>query len=140
MAHDFTLEIYGSNPQEQFWGSDAKFRAFIGGVGSGKTKAGVVELLRTPEYHGAVGAFIAPTFPMLRDALLRTFLKTCDGLAAQGWQVLKAFHRSEMTAELVTGTTILFRSADDPERLRGPNLGFFTWTRRRSCGGQRGTS
>jgi phage terminase large subunit-like protein len=135
MVHDFELEINGSQPQERFWRSGARFRGFIGGVGSGKTKAGVVEVLRSEDYCNTVGAFIAPTFPMLRDALLRTFLATCEGLRMQGWPVLKDFHRSEMTAELITGTTILFRSADDPERLRGPNLGFFTWTKRRSCGG-----
>lgn len=123
---ELELTFHGSDPQLEFWRSRAKFRAFIGGVGSGKTKAGVSEILR-PEYVGTMGAVIAPTFPMLRDATLRTFLTTCERLAEdQGWQVLKQFHRGDMVAELVGGTRVLFRSADDPERLRGPNLGFFT--------------
>jgi len=62
---------------------------------------------------------------MLRDATLRTFIGLCEVVKAQGWPVLKSFNKGDMVAELDTGTTILFRSADDPERLRGPNLGFF---------------
>jgi predicted phage terminase large subunit-like protein len=104
--------------------SQARSRAFVGGVGSGKTMAGCAEAFR-PEYAGATGAFVAPTFPMLRDATLRTFIGLCEVVKAQGWPVLKSFNKGDMVAELDTGTTILFRSADDPERLRGPNLGFF---------------
>lgn len=104
--------------------SAARSRAFIGGVGSGKTMAGCAEAFR-PEYAGATGAFVAPTFPMLRDATLRTFLGLCETVEKQGWPVLAQFNKGDMVAEMTTGTTILFRSADDPERLRGPNLGFF---------------
>lgn len=139
MVATHRLRAIGSGPQETFWASDAKFRAFVGGVGSGKTMAGCTEVLR-PEYHGTTGAVIAPTFPMLRDATLRTFLGICEQLAAQGYKVLDDFKRGDMVAELAHGTTVLFRSADDPERLRGPNLGFFTWTKPHSCGGQRGIS
>lgn len=105
-------------PQRAFWQSAARFRAFIGGVGSGKTRAGCVEVLRMPAR--SVGMVVAPTYPMLRDATLRTFLEL-----AQRGNVLSAFHRSEMTATLCDGKRILFRSADDPDRLRGPNLGWF---------------
>lgn len=104
--------------------SQARSRAFIGGVGSGKTMAGCAEAFR-PEYAGATGAFIAPTFPMLRDATLAMFLSLCETAEVQGWPVLANFNKGDMVAELTTGTTILFRSSDDPERLRGPNLGFF---------------
>lgn len=104
--------------------SQARSRAFIGGVGSGKTMAGCAEAFR-PEYAGATGAFIAPTFPMLRDATLAMFLGLCETAEAQGWPVLANFNKGDMVAQLNTGTTILFRSSDDPERLRGPNLGFF---------------
>jgi predicted phage terminase large subunit-like protein len=104
--------------------SAARSRAFIGGVGSGKTMAGCAEVFR-PDYANTTGAFVAPTFPMLRDATLRTFLGICDVVAAQGWPVLSNFNKGDMVAELTTGTRVLFRSADNPERLRGPNLGFF---------------
>lgn len=104
--------------------SQARARAFVGGIGSGKTMAGCAEVFR-PEYAGSTGAFVAPTFPMLRDATLRTFLGICQRLEDQGYKALTAFRKADMVAELATGATILFRSADDPDRLRGPNLGFF---------------
>ena len=63
---------------------------------------------------------LAPTYPMLRDATLRTFLD----LAHRG-NILRSFNRAEMRATLGGNRTVLFRSADNPDRLRGPNLGWF---------------
>ena len=57
---------------------------------------------------------------MLMDSTLATFLE----LTRTGG-VLADFSKSEMVARLVNGTQILFRSADDPNRLRGINLGWF---------------
>lgn len=84
-------------------------------MGSGKTLAGCVEALRQP---ASTGMILAPTYPMLRDATLRTFLSIARPAIAE-------FNKAEMRVSLVNGTTILFRSADDPDRLRGPNLGWF---------------
>lgn len=105
-----------TGPQVAFWGSPERFRAFVGGIGSGKTYAGTVEILRQPA--GSTGMVVAPTYPMLRDATLRTFADLARPLLAE-------FNRSEMRATLTNGTRVLFRSADDPDRLRGPNLGWF---------------
>jgi len=90
----------------------------VGGVGSGKTRAGCVEVLRQPAR--SVGMVIAPTYPMLRDATLRTFLD----LARRG-KVIKSWGKVDGICELTDGKVIMFRSADDPDRLRGPNLGWF---------------
>jgi predicted phage terminase large subunit-like protein len=106
-----------TEPQRQFHASEARFKALIGGVGAGKTRAGCVEVLRMPP--GSTGMVVAPTFPMLRDATATTLLD----LARRGG-VLKDWNRSEMTATLVDGKRVLFRSADTPDRLRGPNLGW----------------
>jgi phage terminase large subunit-like protein len=107
-----------TGPQYAFWTSPARFRFFIGGVGSGKTRAGCVEVLRQPAR--SIGMVIAPTYPMLRDATLRTFMDL-----AQRGKILKSWNKGDGVAELTDGKTILFRSADDPDRLRGPNLGWF---------------
>lgn len=107
-----------SEPQRAFWRSSARFRALIGGVGSGKTRGGCVEVLR--QAPGSIGMVVAPTFPMLRDAVLRSFLD----LARRGG-ILDSWREGTMTAQLIDGKTILFRSADDPDRLRGPNLSWF---------------
>jgi len=63
---------------------------------------------------------VAPTFRMLHDSTLGTFLE----LTRTGG-VLRAYNKSDMTAQLVNGTNVLFRSADEPDRLRGVNLGWF---------------
>ena len=102
-------------PQDEFHRSDARFRAFVSGVGAGKTWAGCVEILRMPP--GTTGVVIAPTYPMLYDATLMTFNEVCGPFMAKN-----GFSKQHKTAHLVNGTKVIFRSADDPEKLRGPNL------------------
>jgi phage terminase large subunit-like protein len=54
---------------------------------------------------------------MLRDVSLRTFLSI-------GYQTLdiKQVNHSDMRVNLMNGAQVLFRSADEPDRLRGVNL------------------
>ena len=83
---------------------------------SGKSWAGAYDLLRRAR-PGRLYMAVAPTYPMMRDASLRTFLALARDL-----NCLRGFARSEMTATLGNRAEVLFRSADDPDRLRGPNL------------------
>ena len=114
----FRIEHGGTHPQMEFWEHDARFRAFVGGVGSGKTRAGVVEVLRMPS--GSRGTVVAPTYRMLQDATIHTFLEITEECG-----ILKDFKKSDMVATLHNETELLFRSCDDPDKLRGPNLGWF---------------
>ena len=101
--------------QVEFWRSDARVRAYIGGVGSGKTFAGVVEILRQP--RGTVGLVVAPTYPMLRDSTQRTFFELCPPA------LIKEHNKSENRTELTNGSTILWRTGEGSgDRLRGPNI------------------
>ena len=68
----------------------------------------------------SIGIVCAPTYRMLTDSTLAAFLD----LTRTGG-VLRAFNKSDMTAELVNGVRVLFRSADEPDRLRGVNIGWF---------------
>ena len=113
-----TLRHYGTTEQRTFWNSRAKYRAFVGGIGSGKTRAGCVEILRQPAR--SVGMVIAPTYPMLRDATFATF-----ALLAKRGDVLASFNVSTNIATLIDGKQVTFRSADKPDSLRGPNLDWF---------------
>ena len=99
--------------QFDFVATPARFAAFIGGIGSGKTFAGCARALAECSRPG-LGLIVAPTYPMLRDATWRTFQRVA-GAAILG------FNKGEFRA-VVGGAEILFRSADDPERLRGPNI------------------
>jgi PBSX family phage terminase large subunit len=108
----------GTGPQLNFWKATQRFRAFVGGVGSGKTRAGVVEVLRQPS--NSRGTVVAPTYRMLQDATIHTFLEVTEEAG-----VLQDYKKSDQMAYLHNGTEILFRSCDDPDKLRGPNLGWF---------------
>lgn len=105
-----------STIQYNFLTCEDRFTAFIGGIGSGKTFAGCVKDIGACK-PGTLGLVVAPTYPMLRDATLRTFMDIAG-------DAVQTFNKSEMTVKLRGGGEILFRSADNPERLRGPNLNF----------------
>lgn len=91
------------------------YSAFIGGIGSGKTMVGAVKTMQKSSESKTTGIVVAPTYPMLRDATLETFLDVCS-------PVIKNFSKSDYIGYIKGGSKILFRSADNPERLRGPNL------------------
>jgi len=113
------IELY--DQQYDFVTSPHRLSAFIGGIGSGKTTGGAVKALlhstdpRYPEDLPTLGMVMAPTYRMLKDATFRTF---CE-IAAPA---IKEILRSDLTVRLKNGSEVLFRSADDPDRLRGPNL------------------
>jgi len=102
--------------QKQFLRSDEPYRGLVAGIGSGKSWVGAYDLL-TKAKPGRLYMVAAPTYPMLRDATLRTFLDLARHL-----HLFRALNRSELIVTLLHGAEVLFRSADDPERLRGPNL------------------
>ena len=68
---------------------------------------------------GSIGTVIAPTYPMLRDGAMRTILHV-----AGAGNVIQEFNQSHGELKLIGNRTILFRSADNADRLRGANLGW----------------
>lgn len=108
-----TIELYGT--QHDFVACQDRFTGFIGGIGSGKSYAGAVKAMLYCQVPGTLGLVIAPSYPMLRDATLRTFKQVAEATIAET-------HASEMRLTLRNGAEVLFRSADQPDRLRGPNI------------------
>lgn len=113
------LRHTGHRAQWAFWQSPSKYRLFLGGVGSGKTRAGAVEVLRMPP--GSRGMVVAPTYKILEDATLESFLEVAGDIPGP---FISAFNRQKNKMWLRNGTTILWRSADRPDGLRGPNMGW----------------
>lgn len=111
------------NKQKLFHDSNHKFRAFIGGLGSGKTLAGSAETIKTMlEYPKCLGAILAPTYPLLRDSTIKTLL----GLIPR--ELIKNYNRSEQMLKLINGAEVIFRPCDDInsiDRLRNINLGWW---------------
>ena len=108
--------------QRQFHSSDARFRTLIAGRRGGKTLAGTVEALRWADTKAQEkgkptrGMIIAPTYPMLKDVNIPTFLDWCPSHTIKSWN--KQDHR----IKLINGSEITFRSGDNPDRLRGVGL------------------
>jgi hypothetical protein len=108
--------------QSKFHASTARFKGFSGPIGSGKSQALCHEAIRlsylNPGRQGLIGA---PTYPMLRDATLTSFLEVLDTN-----RIRHQLNKSESVLMMKdTGSRIYFRSVDDFERLRGTNLAWF---------------
>ena len=105
--------------QQAFLRSDVLFRAFCGGIGSGKTWAGAYDLIRRAKAE-RLYLILAPTYSMLSDATFRSFLSLAEELGIVNPGEVK--RSAPPSIRLRTGAEVLFRSADEPDRLRGPNL------------------
>lgn len=108
--------------QNKFHEKEERFKGFSGGVGSGKSlilcHQSLYLALTNKRRTGLIGA---PTYGMLRDATLATFMQLCEE-----WNVEVELNQAQMTAMLpMTQSKILLRSLDKPERLRGSNLAWF---------------
>jgi hypothetical protein len=108
--------------QRMFHSSPARFKGFSGPIGSGKSQALCHEAIRlsylNPGRQGLIGA---PTYPMLRDATLTSFLEIVSAN-----RLPHVFNKSESVLVMKdTGSRVYFRAVDDFERLRGTNLAWF---------------
>jgi predicted phage terminase large subunit-like protein len=111
------LKVQLHKEQKRFRESKAAYRGFVGGRGSGKSFVGALDMLVRSSTKPGTYLAVAPTYPMLRDGSLQTFQELGKRLT-----LLQSFHKGEMVATLTNGSKVLFRSADEPDRLRGPNL------------------
>lgn len=109
-----TLDLHAA--QQAFLDSDVLYRGFVGGRGAGKSFIGACDLLLRAQDDRLYGVY-APTYPMLRDASWRMFLDM-----GRRFRFIRNINRTEMRVTLGNGAEVLFRSVDDPERARGPNL------------------
>ncbi|MBI1324389.1 hypothetical protein GC170_14555 [bacterium] len=104
--------------QVEFWNLSGKYTGFIGGVGSGKTFAGAIKCLTMPP--GSVGMIVSPDYPMMAKTTLPALRD-----ALRGTGILKGESKKDRYLELAGGRIVHYASAHDPNKLRGPNLGWF---------------
>jgi PBSX family phage terminase large subunit len=122
MSVEFRLsEHYNPLPkQREYHESPAKYKCYMGGVGSGKTTALVWEaLLNSIEFednYGLVGRF---TYPELRDTTMFEFFQILPD------ELVLEFKKTEHKLVLKNGSTIIFRHLEDPDKIKSLNLGFF---------------
>ena len=107
--------LYLMPKQDQFLFGDAKYSAFVAGIGSGKTFAGCVKAILKAR-SGEPGVIVAPTFAMLRDVTQQTLTDLLNT-----YNQPYKLNKSDGVLEY-SGARIYMRSGDRPDRLRGPNL------------------
>ena len=112
-----TIKVY--QKQMQFLESKALLRAFVGGIGSGKSFIGALDMIKRAKPN-RLYLTTAPTYPMLSDATFRSLSGLAQELGVVGIGDVKT--SPPPSIKLRTGAEILFRSTDNPEMLRGPNL------------------
>jgi PBSX family phage terminase large subunit len=104
--------------QLRFVTSKARYPAYVGGIGSGKSFAGgakVISRLGRKE----LGGIFAPTYQMLADSTLEGFFAMLDNLG-----IPYDYLKQEKTFTFANGHKILCRSLEDPNKARGPNLNY----------------
>ena len=102
--------------------SDKKFRAFVSGVGAGKTACGWMSVLEYAfKNPGSFGAIVAPTYPLIRDVILKE---------RPNWipdNLIKSYNKTDKEMKFINGSSVIFRSAKDEsqiELLRGLSLAY----------------
>ena len=113
------VQIECLNHQADFIDSKTRFTLNSGGVGSGKTYSLVLKALQlTQRYPGVSGLIGAQTYPLLRDTTLREFINIVPP------EMIKSYNKTEQHFKFINGSEVIFRSFDDPNKLKSLNLGF----------------
>ena len=106
--------------QHAFHACKDRVKCMLGGVGSGKTRAGGAEAanhaLNQPNCDGMI---ISPTYNMLTRLSLPSFLETLPK------QAIKEHRKGDRVFILHNGGKVWYASADRPETLDGSNLAWF---------------
>jgi hypothetical protein len=103
--------------QHEFRHSPALYRGFVGGRGAGKSFVGAYDLIRRAK-RGRTYLIGSPTGVLLGDTTYPTFEKIARELGV--WRGVKLTPYPNAT--LSGGVSVRFRTAEDPEKMRGPNL------------------
>ncbi len=107
--------------QAEYCDSQALYRGFVGGRGAGKTWVGAHDLLSRAgclESAGHTYLVASPTGVLMGDTTFPTFKAMAQEMGL--WADCKLTPYPVVT--LTNGATVRFRTAEDPEKLRGPNL------------------
>lgn len=117
-----SIEIELSDPQYEFLYDETPEVLFCGGVGSGKTTAGALKVIRyVQKYPGVTGLITANTHSQLTKATLAELFKWLD--------IFKIKYKYLVNQNVLwiygkRPTKILCYTMEKPENLAGPNVGW----------------
>lgn len=106
-----------SGPQLQIANSTARFRVVAAGRRGGKTFLMRREMCQTARHPEQKVWYVAPTYRMGTDLMWEPLVEKLDRLR---W--IRKVNNQSLTVVLRSGSTISIKSADNPDRLRGPGL------------------
>ncbi|MEN6545357.1 MAG: phage terminase large subunit [Armatimonadia bacterium] len=116
------ITIRASSKQRRFLDSRAATVVYQGGARAGKTWAGALKaLLLAQAYPHCRGMIVAPSYPMLRQAVVAELTTLADSMGLlHTWQ----WNKSDNEITLPGGGRILLRTASNPGSLLGATLGW----------------
>lgn len=104
-----------TRPQSQFINTDSPFPAIVAGYGAGKSQAAVLRTTKLAlQYPGMPQGFVEPTFDLVRLIAWPRFDAVLNQMGVD-----HELNKSESIMYLSNGSNIIFRSADNPERMVG---------------------
>lgn len=114
-AHDPNLSRTFTVSQRRFVTSSARFPAFVGGFGSGKTAAAMGRAMRLKiQCRTCDIAYYLPTYTLIEDIAFQRFPELCD---RKGWDY--KLNRQAAVLEFPGAGRILFRNMEQPHRIVG---------------------
>jgi phage terminase large subunit len=125
------LASYDPHPHQITFHQDThKYRAIVSGVGAGKTRMGVEEVIKwTQLFPGSLGVIGRLTAKSLKETTQRRFFEVCDP------KIIEAFNQSDGHVWIKTNevdengdpvySEILFMHLDDPGPLGSLDISYF---------------
>ncbi len=99
-----------------FHSSHAKFKVLVGGLGSGKSRMAVEEVIQLMAEHPGIEIFVMrKTMPALRDSTLNEFLKQIP-------EELGTYNKRTDTFHSVNNSKLMFRGLDEPTKIKSTNV------------------
>ena len=105
--------------QNQILNADARFKVVVAGRRGGKTYTSIAALAKHARYPNSKCMYIAPSYRMAKQIVWEDLKQL---LKQRRWA--KRINESELTITLVNNSTIMLRSADNPDSIRGVGLDF----------------
>lgn len=101
--------------QRAFAISRARFPAFVGGFGSGKTAAAIARAMALKSHFKDCDvAYYLPTYPLVEDIAFKRFPELCE---RKEWAY--KLNKSSANIEFPGAGRIIFRTMENPERIVG---------------------
>jgi len=129
------IEFNVTEKQRQFLSMGNRYRLFLGGVGSGKTTAGCLEVIRVALFYpGTQVLMLRRTAREMEKTVLPVFedlLRMLDGDDGSGYKFLVSANRDEQCYVIrslyrrgvFSESYVYWSGADNPDKLQGMNLG-----------------